>query len=1115
LIFADFETRSVIDVTKLGATRYAMDPSTQVLCLCWSFDDDADVFLWHRAHQEDGKEPWCQKTRRPDELIERIRSGETFEAHNAGFEFAIWNEVLTREFPEFDVKLKLEQMRCSAAKASCLSLPRALGDALKAVGAPTEFHKMADGRRLINKLSKPRYHLLHMDEEKWLAWARFEISDLYDEGDDFDLETMYSMTGALSKSQRDSIRRMMQRFFLEPGHAETLMPGVYRWTDNPPPPAERDIERPAPAERVAYFDEGEEDHRKNWEYCAQDVRGERWLSKWCPEMTERELEYWRMDQRMNMRGVKLDVAGVEAANELVEQEVKRLNAEMMQITEGAVQGGGKRVAWRNWANKQLTNLNGGYLADTKADTLSFALYGVPIKAGDQAREAAKPAQDEKWGMWGDAALPLKRSMEICLEVNKPSVSKFKRMAQAVCPDGRVHDIMLYMGAERTGRWAGKGIQPHNFVRGYMVEMPEIWGELLSAETDFEFLEAITGGDKALHVLAKACRGALVASDGYELYAADFNAIEARKLAWLSGCVAMLNSFAPGATTDLYCQMASAIYRREITKKDKSERNLGKRAILGLGYCHAADTLILTQRGWVRIDMVRDMDMLWDGHEWVRHRGLICNGEKYVMNLGDTFPTMDHPVWCGEQFHPAEKVVADADLNRRVLEAGVEILPLQDMSSVPAMASDVSWLNATAERRSIKSIWQIIAQVAQLAAKVARNVRRRIRPTNQQCPTPSLEACGLTDSPQQSADATILATHTSNIMAKGVSKSALSGTKIAPLSFGIFRLFRGGMIQILKWIERTMIGIMSRATFAARSGVSNASTRAGQKEKVYDLTNTGPRHRYTILTRDGPMLVHNSMGWEKFQSTVWMDEGIWLPDEFCQDVVKIYRKEMYPEVPALWKASNGAAINAVVEGGEWSCGGDKMGIGSVQYFVEGRFLHCRLPSGRLLAYLDPEVHHRITWTFKAKNERSTPTVVRFPAKPGVAFNRVRYHAEKLAEKQCKTLTNDPPENFSQPHLSFMGRNIVTKKWQRCGAHGGVLVENYDQASSRDLLAEAMHRVDERDPFRLLLSIHDEVIAEAPIGTCKVKEFEDIMAEVPKWASGMPISAEGWIGPRLRK
>ena len=70
---------------------------------------------------------------RPDELIERIQDGELVEAHNAKFEFNIWNFVLMREFPEFDAALRMEQMRCSAAKASCLSLPRALGDAANAI----------------------------------------------------------------------------------------------------------------------------------------------------------------------------------------------------------------------------------------------------------------------------------------------------------------------------------------------------------------------------------------------------------------------------------------------------------------------------------------------------------------------------------------------------------------------------------------------------------------------------------------------------------------------------------------------------------------------------------------------------------------------------------------------------------------------------------------------------------------------------------------------------------------------------------------------------------------------------------------------------------------------
>ena len=78
-----------------------------------------------------------------------------FEAHNAKFEFVIWNHVLTREFPElFDVKLQMEQMRCSAAKASCLSLRRKLGDAANDIGL-TE-RKDTDGQRLINKLSKPQ-----------------------------------------------------------------------------------------------------------------------------------------------------------------------------------------------------------------------------------------------------------------------------------------------------------------------------------------------------------------------------------------------------------------------------------------------------------------------------------------------------------------------------------------------------------------------------------------------------------------------------------------------------------------------------------------------------------------------------------------------------------------------------------------------------------------------------------------------------------------------------------------------------------------------------------------------------------------------------------------------
>ena len=755
---------------KWGQRRYALDTSTQALCLAWQFPEepiDGPVHLWHRWHYDPVTDTaWTEQGGDdPDELIRRIRDGEPVEAHNAGFEFNIWNECLTKEFPEFDVKIKLEQLHCSAAKASCMSLPRKLEDATAALSLPQR--KIADGKRLINKLSKPM------------------------------------------------ARRKVQ--------------GVL-------PPIK--------------FCEEEIEHRKNWEYCKQDVRAERGLSDFCPEMTERERQYWMMDFRMNERGIMLDERAAKEALDLAGLEAADLNAELKAVTAGQVEKGSQRAVLLKWANGRLVELGQDTLENTKADTLSFMLDGVPTKAGDEAREAASGPSRERWNALGEDGARVERALRICMEVNRSSVAKYKQMIASVCPDHRLHDIMLYNGADRTGRWSGKGVQPHNFVRGYgggyknptsdgLDEMGDVWRDILTL--DRKLITLLWG--EPMVCLAKACRGALIASPDKELYAADFNAIEARKLAWLSGCAVLLDLF--NNKGDPYLDMGAAIYGRPITKADKVERQLGKKAILGLGY---------------------------------------------------------------------------------------------------------------------------------------------------------------------------------------------------------------------------------------------------------------------------------SMGWEKFQSTVWADEGIWLEDEFCQMIVRIYRKDKYPEIPLLWRATEKAAIDAVVEGGEHFCGGDDLtGDGRVSYFMsdDGNFLHCRLPSGRLLAYLYPRVNMRVTYRFAALNARGRPTTVSFPAKKSVPQYRVRWHAEKMAAKQFKTLLPDAPESFLSPHLSFMGRDTYTKQWKRCGTHGGSLVENYDQASSRDLLAEAMLRIDELPEFDLLLSIHDEVISEAVKDTCTREEYETIMSIVPGWAQGMPITAEGWIGPRLRK
>ena len=148
-------------------------------------------------------------------------------------------------------------------------------------------------------------------------------------------------------------------------------------------------------------------------------------------------------------------------------------------------------------------------------------------------------------------------------------------------------------------------------------------------------------------------------------------------------------------------------------------------------------------------------------------------------------------------------------------------------------------------------------------------------------------------------------------------------------------------------------------------------------------------------------------------------------------------------------------------------GKRVQAGRIVWFTQGVFLYARLPSGRRLAYPFPKV--------------------------------------KRVEKWGRL----------QDELTFKGTNPVTRQWHTQTTYGGMLVENLVQAIARDLMAEALLRCENSGVYTPVLSVHDEMIAEADPALGDVKEFEALMAACPKWARGCPVEAEGWSGVRYRK
>jgi DNA polymerase len=153
------------------------------------------------------------------------------------------------------------------------------------------------------------------------------------------------------------------------------------------------------------------------------------------------------------------------------------------------------------------------------------------------------------------------------------------MQKCVCKDGRIHGLLQFCGAARTGRWAGRLVQVQNLPQNHLESLD--FARNLVRHGDLEEFELNYGN--VTQVLSELIRTAFIAAPGHVFHVCDFSAIEARVIAWLAGEEWVLDVFRTNG--DIYCANASKMFKVPVEKHGQNAplRQKGKIATLALGY----------------------------------------------------------------------------------------------------------------------------------------------------------------------------------------------------------------------------------------------------------------------------------------------------------------------------------------------------------------------------------------------------------------------------------------------------------------------------------------------------------------------------------------------------
>lgn len=309
------------------------------------------------------------------------------------------------------------------------------------------------------------------------------------------------------------------------------------------------------------------DFEKFVNYCRRDVTAEMAVRAALPitALPKFERRVWQLDRAINAKGFKIDRQFCVSALKIADAAQWLLKAKLKKITDGAVDSPTKVAALKAW------------LLSKGADVPSFDKRFI----GDTLEK-----------LKGDARIPDEcyEAIDIRVESGASSANKYKSLLAYSSDDDRVRNVLLYHGAQQTGRWAGRGPQPHNFAR------PEGNDSCLVSMVRSGNVRALSlFNDNPLKILKNVVRHAIVAEKGKVLVVSDLASIEARVIGWLANDQTYLDVFRRGE--DIYKFTAAIIFGVRYEDVTDDQRFVGKAAVLGLGYGMGWKKFQEMVRGW--------------------------------------------------------------------------------------------------------------------------------------------------------------------------------------------------------------------------------------------------------------------------------------------------------------------------------------------------------------------------------------------------------------------------------------------------------------------------------------------------------------------------------------